>query len=133
MGPIEALDAATIWRVVPVLVLGWLAIVFGLTLRAGRVPMIERIARVSDPALPPALCRYTRRLTFVWCIYFVVAALLSLTLNLPFGWSGALVWSGTVVLFVGERWLRPHLFTGHEFPGLCKQLRDTWIVWRPRP
>jgi uncharacterized membrane protein len=95
--------------------------------------MIERIARVGDPALPPELCRYTRRLTAIWCIYFVIAAVLSLTVNLPFGWNGALVWAGAVVLFVGERWLRPHLFAGHEFPGLWKQLRDTWTVWRPRP
>ena len=53
--------------------------------------MIERIARVGNPALPPALCRYTRRLTAVWCIYFVIAAGLSLTVNVSFAWNGILV------------------------------------------
>jgi uncharacterized membrane protein len=113
--------------------LGWLAVYFGLTLRAGQIPLIERIARVGDPDLTPALCRYTRRLTVIWCAYFVAATGLLLTLNLSFGWAGAVVWSGTVALFVGERWLRPHLFPGHDFPGLRRQLQDTWTVWRHGP
>ena len=133
MGPLEALEVAAIWRAVPVLVLGWLAVHFGRTLRAGQIPLIERIARVGDPDLTPVLCRYTRRLTTIWCVYFVFATGLQLTMNLSFGWTSAVVWSGTVVLFVGERWLRPHLFPGHDFPGLRRQLQDTWTVWRHGP
>ena len=117
-------------RVFPVLVLGWLAAFFGRTLIVGRVPLIERIARVSDPALPPALARYTRRLTAIWAAYFVLAACMSLLATLPLAWTSAFVWSGTIVLFVGEHRLRPHLFPGHEFPPLAHQLRDTWSVWR---
>lgn len=131
VGPLESLDAATLGRAVPVLVLGWLAIFFGRTLLAGQVPLIERIARVSDPFLPPALCRYTRRLTAVWCGYFIIAVLLSLTMSLPFGWTGALIWCGAAALFIGEHRLRPHLFPDHAFPSLVQQLRDTWSVWRP--
>ena len=116
-------------RVLPVLVLGWLAVFFGRTLLGGQVPLIERIARVSDPALPPALSRYTRRLTGVWCAYFFIAAFLSLFASLPLAWTSAFVWSGTIVMFIGERWLRPRLFPGHPFPGLVQQLRDTWSVW----
>ena len=54
---------AVAMRYLPVLVLLWLAVFFGRSLRAGVVPLIERIARVGKPDLSPALCRYTRRLT----------------------------------------------------------------------
>ena len=119
-----------LWRVLPPLVLAWLAFSFGRTLGGNRMPLIERIARVSDPALPPALCRYTRRLTFVWFAYFIVAALLAVASGLRAGLVSVLVWSGTVILFVGEHWLRRRLFPGRRFPGLTQQIRDTWRVWR---
>jgi uncharacterized membrane protein len=32
--------------------------------------MIERLARLADPALPPAAVAYTRRVTAVWCLFF---------------------------------------------------------------
>ncbi len=127
------LGAADLWRVVGVLVLGWLAFFFGRTLRPGQVPLIERIARASDPGLTPALCRYTRRLTGIWSGYFACAALLTLGADLPPGWRGSLIWSGAVVLFVGEHRLRPRLFPGRDFPSLAHQLRDTWSVWRRSP
>ncbi len=128
----EGLDAAMLWRVVPLLVLAWLAFFFGRSLRRGEIPLIERIARVSDPDLPPPLCRYTRRLTIIWTGYFVVAALLSLLLDLPLSWSGALVWLGALALFVGERWCRPLLFPGRSFPDLRQQVLDTASIWRRR-
>src|SRR5688572_6735921 len=111
--------------------LGWLAWFFGRTLLAGREPLITRIARVSDPGLAPALCRYTRRLTAVWCGYFVLAASTFLLWGEALAGGGLLVWAGTIVLFVGEHWLRPLLFPGERFPGLRQQLRDTLRVWRP--
>jgi uncharacterized membrane protein len=127
------IDATDVLHAIPALVLSGLALFFGRSLGPGQMALIERIARVSDPALTPALCRYVRRLTIVWCAYFIVAALLSLRSDLRFGWTSALVWSGTVALFVGEHWLRPRLFPGQVFPGLTQQLRDTWSVWRRRP
>lgn len=133
MPSLEALDATYPWRVVPFLMLGWLAFLFGRTLRAGHVPLIERIARVSDPELTPELRHYTRRLTAIWTFYFVIVALLSLGAAMPNGWTSGLVCSGAVVLFVGERWLRPCLFPGRSFPSLTRQLRDTWSVWRRGP
>lgn len=33
--------------------------------------MIERFARLHEPELPPAGVRYTRRVTQVWCAFFV--------------------------------------------------------------
>jgi uncharacterized membrane protein len=126
----EAFDAAALWRAAPVVVLGWLAWFFGRTLRAGHVPLIERIARVRDPHLTPALCGYTRRLTALWSVYFVTAALLSTLAQLPFLWTSSLIWLGAVALFVGEHRLRPRLFPGRSFPNLSQQIHDTVNIWR---
>jgi uncharacterized membrane protein len=113
----------------------WLAYFFGRTLRRGATPLIEQIARRSNPSLPPALRRYTRWLTGIWCAYFVVAAALTALGNvsgaLAYGRTSLVIWSGTVLLFVGERWLRPLFFPRETFPGLLQQLRDTWSIWRP--
>jgi uncharacterized membrane protein len=125
-----AFDAGTAWRLVSCLMLAWLAFFFGRTLRPGEDALITRIARVSDPDLPPHLLRYTRRLTAVWCAWFVCAlccVALARSALLP----GPLVWAGTATLFLGEHWLRPHLFPGASFPGLRQQFRDTLRICRP--
>lgn len=124
----QGLDALQLWRVVPLLALGWLAFTFGRTLRAGQTPLIERIARVRDPALAPALCRYTRRLTCLWTAYFVVAATVVAFSDVR--WLGAAVALGALVLFVGEHSVRPLLFPGKSFPNLAQQVVDTASVWR---
>jgi uncharacterized membrane protein len=127
---VETVDPTILWRALSALVLGWLAYFFGRTLRTGCVPLIERIARVRDPELPPALCRYTRRLTAVWTLYFVAAGLLSFGMQLPFLWAGGLIWLGAISLFVGEHRLRPYLFPGRSFPNLIEQVQDTARIWR---
>lgn len=119
-------------RYLPSLILLWLAFFFGRTLRAGATPLIERIARRSHPALPMALARYTRRLTAIWCVYFLVAAVLTAMADMSYGHVSLVVWTGTVALFVGERWIRPWLFPDEAFPGLMQQLRDTASIWRRR-
>jgi uncharacterized membrane protein len=126
-----AIDPAIVWRAVSLLVLCWLAFFFGRTLWPGREALITRIARVSDPALAPELVRYTRRLTALWSAWFVLAAVLGFWLAAPPAWLGALVWAGTILLFVGEHQLRPRLFPGQRFPGLRQQLKDTLQAWRP--
>jgi uncharacterized membrane protein len=124
----QGLDALQLWRVVPLIALGWLAFFFGRTLRAGETPLIERIARVRDPGLTPSLCRYARRLTWVWTLYFVVAAAVAALADSP--WFGAVAALGALVLFVGEHWIRPLLFPGKSFPNLLQQVVDTASVWR---
>ena len=122
------------WRYLSPLVLLWLAFLFGRTLRSGSTPLIERIARRSSPSLSASLCHYTRWLTAIWCGYFVGAAALSAII----GWSGAVDYSrlglvvlvGSVLLFVGEYWLRRRIFPQEVFPNLLQQLRDTWSIWR---
>ncbi len=127
-----ALDLGIAWRALSILMLVWMAFFFGRTLRPGQEALITRIARVSEPGLPAHLVRYTRRLTAVWCAWFVVAASLGLTAAPSAPWRGLLVWMGTAMLFLGEHWLRPYLFPHHPFPGLRQQLKDTLHVWRPR-
>jgi uncharacterized membrane protein len=128
-----AIAPALAWRVVSLLALAWLAWFFGRTLRSGQEALITRIASVSNPALPPALRRYTRRLTALWCAWFVLAALLSLAFGAAGAWAGPLVAAGSALLFIGEHWLRPRLLPGHAFPGLRQQVLDTLQVWRARP
>ena len=129
----SSLDVATLWRGLSVLMLGWLCFFFGRTLAPGQVPLIERIARVSDPDLKPPLQRYTRLLTALWSAWFAAAALLALW---AIGRSpinvGAWVGPGSALLFVGEHGLRRLVFPGERFPGLVQQVRDTWTVWHPR-
>lgn len=92
------------------------------------MPLIERVARIGKPDLSAALCRYTRRLTALWCIYFVVTAAASL----GFQQASLGVASVSLVFFVGEYWVRRRLFPSEVFPDLAQQVRDTARVWRPR-
>lgn len=52
--------------------------------------LVERLARLQDPALPAAAIGYTRRVTQVWCGFFVInGALAAFTI-----WQGDLaLWS----------------------------------------
>jgi uncharacterized membrane protein len=119
-------------RFVPPLALLWLAFFFGRTLRAGEMPLIERVARIGKPDLSVALCRYTRRLTALWCVYFVVAATLTAAASLGFQQASLGVAAVSLVFFVGEYWVRQCLFPQEVFPDLVQQVRDTVHVWRPR-
>lgn len=55
----------------PVLVSTVLLAVFGASLWRGQ-SMIERLARLREPDLPPRAVRYTRQVTKVWCGFFLV-------------------------------------------------------------
>ncbi len=122
-------DNVSAWRAIAPVMLGWLLFFFARTLLPGREALITRIARIGDPALPPQLCRYTRRLTAVWCAYFLAAAVFSVLGGQSPVVTGLMIWAGTIVLFVGEHWLRPLFFPGHPFPGLRQQLKDTLRAW----
>ncbi|MGB4117586.1 MAG: hypothetical protein WBK51_13685 [Polaromonas sp.] len=129
MSFLVSLDMAALWRAVSLLVLAWLAFFFGRTLGQGQTPLIERFARIGNPVMTPAFCRYTRRLTGIWCVYFIVAAVASGLANVTPISTGLLVWLGTIALFVGEHRLRPVFFPGQQFPGLWQQVRHTLQVW----
>ena len=53
---------------------------FGRTLRAGRQPLITRLAAHVHGELVAEMVRYTRRVTWAWCVFFVAMALTSLLL-----------------------------------------------------
>ena len=74
------------------------------------MPIIERLARLSEPELPPAAVRYTRQVTWVWVGYFVVNASIAsgLALWAPLSWwtlyTGLIAYLLMGLLFAGE-WL----------------------------
>lgn len=91
---------------------GMLAL-FGLSLI--RPPsMVERFARLAEPDLPEAGIVYTRRVTAVWCVFFVgngvVAAYTALFASREtWAWyNGFLAYLLMGVLFAGE-WVFRHL------------------------
>ncbi|WP_049623980.1 membrane protein [Frateuria defendens] len=98
----------------PPLISALLLAVFGLSLRFGP-PMIERVARVREPDLPPQAVRYTRKVTWVWVAFFAFNGLTSaaLTLWAPLSWwtlyNGLIVYFIMGVLFGGEWLLRQRL------------------------
>lgn len=126
---LELPDVTTLWRIASILALIWLAVVFGRTLRLGQIPLVERFARVGSPVMTPEFCIYTRRLTCIWCGYFIFAAVVSGLANYAPVSMGVFIWIGSIVLFVGEHRLRSKFFPGQNFPSLLRQIRDTWHVW----
>jgi len=60
-------------RLYPVLVSLSFLIVFAWSLKSGP-PVVERLARISEPELPPSAIEYTRRVTIAWCVFFTLNA-----------------------------------------------------------
>lgn len=58
-------------KLYPVLVNAVLLVVFAVSLRYPPT-VIERMARLTEPDLPASGVRYTRKVTAVWCVFFVV-------------------------------------------------------------
>ncbi len=53
-------------------------------------PIIERLARLQHPDLPEQGIIYTRKVTIVWCVFFIINGLISLTTAL---WCSFEWWS----------------------------------------
>lgn len=76
--------------------------------------MVERMARLREPNLPPAAIPYTATVTKVWCLFFILNGGLSLATAL---WASTELWllyNGLIayllmgLLFGGERLVRQH-------------------------
>ena len=97
------------FRFYPVAVNTVLLGVFSVSLWRGQ-PVVERLARLSDPDLPAAAKPYTRKVTILWCCFFVGNGLVALYTALwtsfeVWAWyNGALAYCMMGVLFAGE-WL----------------------------
>ena len=126
--------AAGLGRALPVLGDLLMAAHFGATLRRGQEPLITRYDRY-DPASDPAeSAGYTRGLTLLWTLLFLVLAPLhaALLLGLPPLAAPAAplpVLAGTLaamlLLFVGEHWVRNRRFPRQ---GLATPLRTLRAV-----
>jgi uncharacterized membrane protein len=90
------LAAGAVWanamlplKLYPVLVNAALLAAFGYSL-VSPPSMIERLARMREPDLPAAAIGYTRRVTMVWCGFFVINGAIALGTAL---WASPAVWS----------------------------------------
>jgi uncharacterized membrane protein len=112
-------NSATLLRLYPVFVNLGLLLAFGATVIRGP-SMIEKFARMHNPQLGSEGVRYTRRVTMIWCAFFVANGLFSLYTALrwsDFAWAlynGAIVYGPIGALIVGEmgwrHWIvRPRL------------------------
>jgi uncharacterized membrane protein len=107
-------DSETLVRLYPVGVNAALLGAFGLSL--WRPPtMIERIARAQGTELDPAGVRYTRNLTAIWCVFFLLNAGAALYTALAGSREAWAAYNGLVsyvivgALLLGERLIRPVL------------------------
>src|SRR5436305_78904 len=66
----------TLLRLYPALLSGAFLLVFGLSL-LNPPSVVERLARLRNPDLTPSGVRYTRQVTQVWCIFFVLNGLIA--------------------------------------------------------
>lgn len=110
-------------RFYPVLVSAVLLAVFGGSLLRGPTA-IEAIARLRTPDLPLAAVAYTRRVTQVWCGFFVVNGSIALATAL---WASHEIWvlyNGLIsyvliALLLGIEWLiRPKVSPSSNDEGM---------------
>ncbi|MFK8001465.1 MAG: hypothetical protein AB8H86_17850 [Polyangiales bacterium] len=102
-------------KAMPVLISVALLVAFGASLR-GEMPMVERFARLQDPDLTPVKQEHCRRVTIVWCAFFVFngASAALLALFAPVSWwatyTGGIAYALMGVLFAGEYIIRKARF-----------------------
>ena len=72
----------------PVVISAALLLAFGVTLRRGAMPMVERFARLQDPELTFDKQQWCRTWTWIWCSFFVVngATAWTLAVAAPMAW-----------------------------------------------
>ena len=76
--------------------------------------VVERLARAREPDLPSQAIAYTRRVTQVWCVFFVINGTIALftalyaSSALWWFYNGFLAYLFIGLLFAGEYWVRRH-------------------------
>ncbi len=105
------LNARLAVQAYPVMVSLSVATIFGLSLRFPPT-IVERIARITEPNLPPEGIIYTRRVTAVWVVFLVINAIIS-AISAIWGslaqwtlWNGLLSYLLMGTLFIGEMIVR---------------------------
>lgn len=79
----------------PVVVNTVMLAVFGGSLWSA-MPIVERIARLREPQLSPTGIRYTRRVTQVWCLFFIINGGIALLTALYGDISLWTAWNGMI-------------------------------------
>ena len=85
----------------------------------GPMPLVERLARISEPDLPEAGIRYTRNVTWVWTGFFALNTLAALATAVWADlatwtlYNGALSYLLTPLLFHGEWIVRQYVRRSH--------------------
>lgn len=74
----------------PVAISLGLLLLFGRSLQPGSVPLITRYARYIDGDLDEKLLRYTRRVTRVWTVFFLLMLIETVALAI---WASVETWS----------------------------------------
>ncbi|WP_321963846.1 hypothetical protein [Paraburkholderia sp. J7] len=107
-----------------------MALLFGRTLAAGRVPLCTQFATmIHGGTLPPAVARYTRRITLAWTLFFVAIAGVS---TLLFAVAPIVAWSTfanylalplVAVMFVAEHACRRFALPGEPNAGMLDAIR----------
>lgn len=101
-------DSSEALLLYPVFMNGFLLVLFASSLAAGRVPVVERLARLKEPELPAQGVRWCRGVTRVWCVFFTAnggTALATVILGDPdlwALWNGCLSYAAMGLLFAGE-------------------------------
>lgn len=74
------------------------------------MPLVERLARLREPNLPPEGVRYTRKVTLVWCGFFVGNGTMALFTVLQGDMHLWTLWNGMVAyilmgMLMAAEWL----------------------------
>ena len=126
----SARDALVLWAQIGVLMaiwwgvsavsvrIGWPANLVGIVLMLAlfggslfaKQSLIERLARLQTPDLPPEGVRYTRRITQIWCVFFVLNGSMAAALVLMRQYDWWALYTGIVSyvlmgLLLGGEWV----------------------------
>jgi uncharacterized membrane protein len=109
LGTVALFDKERSVRLYPVFMNAAALAAFGATL-VKPPSMIERLARLHDPGLPESGVRYTRRVTWVWCGFFVVNGSIALWTALAGSWQVWTLYNGMIAyvamgLLLGGEWV----------------------------
>lgn len=79
-----------------------------------RQTVIERLARLQEPDLPPSAVQYTRKVTQIWCLYFIANGSVALytcfqPLQIWALYNGLLSYIIAGILFASEWLIRQHV------------------------
>jgi uncharacterized membrane protein len=120
----------------PLVAFAFMALFFYRTLQPGSEALISRVARMEHPDLPADMAQYSRLLTWLWSICFMLLFVLALVLA-PFltletwsRWVQGLGYALPGALFIGEYAFRHYRFRQREHGSLPTLIANIITVCR---